>query len=42
MAKSTPWPKVLPPVAIVVAIALAAVAAWPGSAAQSPRAVTPG
>ena len=28
MAKSTPWPKVLPPVAIVLAIALAAVAAW--------------
>ena len=28
MVKSTPWPKVLPPVAIVLAIALAAVAAW--------------
>src|SRR6478752_7522558 len=28
MVKSTPWPKVLPPVAIVLAIALAAVAGW--------------
>ena len=28
MTKSTPWPKVLPLVAIVLAVALAAVAAW--------------
>jgi hypothetical protein len=28
MMKSTPWPNVLPPVAIVLAVALAGTAAW--------------